>query len=106
MSKLRFYRDDDNAPRAVGNDEESRVLAQLLESDIQDDVVTCRELLERIRVINQADAPLAHTGNSFLLTLTQEAATVGTLSPDSDKEVTLDRDKVVLALKNWLNFIS
>lgn len=106
MSKLRFYRDDDNAPRAVGNDAESRVLAQLLESDIQDDAVTCSELLQRIREIDQADAPLMHTGNSFTITLTQETATIGNLSLDSDKEVTLERDKVVLALKNWLNFIS
>jgi len=106
MSKLRFYRDDDNAPRAVGNDEESRVLAQLLESDIQDDVITCRELLEGIRGANQADAPLVHTGNSFMLTLTQEAATIRNLSLDSDKELTLDGNKVALALENWFKFIS
>ncbi len=106
MSKLRFYRDDDNAPRAVGNDEESRVLAQLLESDIQDDAVTCRELLERIRGVAQADAPLVHTGNSFTITLTRKTATIGNLSLDNNKEVTLDNDKIVLALKNWLNFIS
>jgi len=106
MSKLRFYRDDDNAPRAVGNDEESRVLAQLLESDIQDDVITCRELLEDIRGAAQADAPLVHTGNSFMLTLTQEAATIRNLSLDSDKELTLDGNKVALALENWFKFIS
>ena len=106
MSKLRFYRDDDYAPRAVGNDEESSLLAQLLESDIQDDAVTCRELLQRIRKIDQADAPLVHTGNSFTITLTQETATIGNLSLDSDKKITLERDKVVLALKNWLKYIS
>ncbi len=106
MSKLRFYRDDDNAPRAVGNDEESRVLAQLLESDIQDDAVTCRELLRRIRVAAQTDAPLMHSGNSFTITLTQESATIGNLSLENDKEITLDKDKVVLALENWLNYIS
>jgi len=106
MSKLRFYRDDDHAPRAVGNDEESIALAQLLESDIQDDAVTCRELLERIRGIAQADAPLVHTGNSFTITLTQESATICNLSLDSDKEFTLDSHKVEQALKNWLNFIS
>jgi uncharacterized protein YacL (UPF0231 family) len=106
MSKLRFYRDDDNAPRAVGNDAESRMLAQLLESDIQDDAVTCSELLQRIREIDQADAPLVHTGNSFTITLAQETATIGNLSLENDEEITLDNDKVVLALKNWLNFIS
>ncbi len=106
MSKLRFYRDDDNAPRAVGNDEESSALAQLLESDIQDDAVTCRELLQRIHGASQADAPLVHTGNSFTITLTQESAAIGNLSLDNNKEVTLDNDKIVLALKNWLNFIS
>ena len=106
MSKLRFYRDDDNAPRAVGNDEESSALAQLLESDIQDDAVTCRELLERIRVNDQADAPLVHTGNSFMLTLTQKNATIGTLSLDNDKQFTLDSRTVELELNNWLNFIS
>lgn len=106
MSKLRFYRDDDNAPRAVGNDEESSVLAQLLESDIQDDAVICRELLERIRRVAQSDAPHVHTGNSFTITLTRETATIGNLSLENNKETTLDRDKVVLVLKNWLNFIS
>jgi len=107
MSKLRFYRDDDNAPRAVGNDEKSSILAQLLESDIQDDAATCRELLERIRRVAQVeDASLVHTGNSFTITLTQESATIDNLSLENDKEVTLERDKVVMALKNWLNFIS
>lgn len=106
MSNLRFYRDDDNAPRAVGNDEESSMLAQLLESDIQDDAVTCRELLERIRRIDQEDAPLVHTGNSFTITLTQKAATIGNLSLENDEKVTLERDKVELTLKNWLKFIS
>ena len=106
MSKLRFYRDDDNAPRAVGNDTESSALAQLLESDIQDDAVTCRELLECIRRIDQADAPFVHTGNSLTITLTQQNATIGNLSLEKDKEITLDNDKLVVALKNWLNFIS
>jgi uncharacterized protein YacL (UPF0231 family) len=106
MSKLRFYRDDDNAPRAVGNDEESRLLAQLLESDIQDDAVTCRKLLQRIPGAAQADVPLVHTGNSFTITLTQETATIGNISLDNDKEITLERDKVVLALRNWLKYIS
>ena len=39
MNKLRFYRDREQAPRAEGSDEHSSQLAQLLESDIQDDVV-------------------------------------------------------------------
>ena len=68
MSKLRFYRDDDNAPRAVGNDTESSALAQLLESDIQDDAVTCRELLESIQQTAHTDEPLTHTGNSLTIT--------------------------------------
>jgi hypothetical protein len=106
MSKLRFYRDDDNAPRAVGYDTESSALAQLLESDIQDDDVTCRELLERIHQAAHSDDLLTHTGNSFMLTLKQKNATIGILSLDSDKEITLGREKVVLALKNWLKFIS
>lgn len=106
MSKLRFYRDDDNAPRAVGNDEESSVLAQLLESDIQDDAVTCRELLQRIRGAAKADAPLVHTGNSFTLTVTHKTATIRSISVDNDKEAALDTDQFVLALKNWLKYIS
>ena len=106
MSKLRFYRDDDNAPRAVGNDTLNCALAQLLESDIQDDAVTCRELLQRIHGAVQADAPLVHAGNSFTLTVTPKTATIGSLSVDNDKEVTLDTDQFILALKNWLNYIS
>ena len=106
MSKLRFYRDDDHAPRAVGNDAESNALAQLLESDIQDDAVTCRELLERIHGATRSDIPIVHSGNSFTITLGQESATIGNLSPDSDKLFTLDSRTVEQALKNWLNFIS
>ena len=106
MSKLRFYRDDDNAPRAVGNDTQSCALAQLLESDIQDDAVNCRELLQRIRGAAKADAPLVHTGNSFTLTVTPKTTTIRSLSVENDKEVTLDTDQFVLALKNWLKFIS
>lgn len=106
MSKLRFYRDDDHAPRAVGNDEESRVLAQLLESDIQDDAVTARELLQRIRVVPRSDAAAQHTGNSFTITLTPKSAEIGNLSLESDNKITLDKEKLAQALENWLNFIS
>ena len=106
MSKLRFYRDDDNAPRALGNDEESRVLAQLLESDIQDDAVTCGELLEHIHQAAHTDNPLTHTGNSFTISLTQQSATICSLSVDDDMETTMERDALVIALKSWLRFIS
>ena len=106
MSKLRFYRDDDNAPRAVGNDTLSYALAQLLESDIQDDAVTCRELLQRIHGVVQADAPLVHTGNSFTLTVTPKTTTIRSISVENDKEVALDTDQFILTLKNWLNYIS
>lgn len=106
MSKLRFYRDEDKAPRALGNDEESRVLARVLESDIQDDAVTCRELLQRIHGTTQADAPLVHTGNSFTISWTRQSATICNLPVDNDKKITLDTDTLVIALKNWLSFIS
>ncbi len=106
MSKLRFYRDDDNAPRAVGNDTQSCALAQLLESDIQDDAVTCRELLQRMRGITKTDASLIHTGNSFTLTVTPKTTTIRSLSVENDKEITLDTDQFALALKNWFNYIS
>jgi uncharacterized protein YacL (UPF0231 family) len=106
MSKLRFYRDEDNAPRALGSDEESRVLAQLLESDIQDDTVTCRELLKRIHQTAHTDGPLTHAGNSFTISWTQQSATICNLPVDNDKEITLNTDLLMIALKNWLSFIS
>lgn len=106
MSKLRFYRDDDNAPRAADSDEENSVLARLLESDIQDDAVTCRELLERIRGLSQSDAPIVHTGNSFTITLTRNTAAIRNQSRGDNKKYTLDTSKVEQALESWLNFIS
>lgn len=106
MNKLRFYRDDDNAPRAVGNDDGSSVLAQLLESDIQDDAVTCRELLERVQGITRSDATVRHTGNSFSVTLTRDVATFRNQSRNDEEKYSLDTGKVEQALKNWLDFIT
>ncbi|MEN8213264.1 MAG: YacL family protein [Pseudomonadota bacterium] len=106
MNKLRFYRDEDQAPRAEGSDEESRLLAQLLESDIQDDAVTCRELLDEIRNAAESDGQISHTGNSYTLSLTRDAATVRNQSHESSREYTLDASRLAEALEKWLAFIS
>jgi uncharacterized protein YacL (UPF0231 family) len=106
MNKLRFYRDQEHAPRAVGSDEHSIQLAQLLESDIQDDAVACRELLDSIHQLPQQNGRISRTGNSFNITLTPQRTTLRRLSLETGENYILDTSRVEQALQEWLNFIT
>jgi uncharacterized protein YacL (UPF0231 family) len=106
MNKLRFYRDQEHAPRAEGSDEHSSQLARLLESDIQDDVVACRELLDNIHRLSRENDRISRTGNSFNITLTPRRTTLRNLSLETGENYILDTGRVERALQEWLNFIT
>ena len=103
MSQLKFFRDEDGAPRAIGED--TTTLAQFLESDIQDDTETARTLLKQIKAARQGAAQ-EFCGNGFHLTMDAKQATLQCHATD-DAEPTMLRLKTVKkALKAWLKFIA
>lgn len=105
--QLRFYRDHEDAPRALGLDPGSRVLAHFLESDIQDDATLCRELLSRIARLDAPDSPpVEFIGNSFAATFSPEGAQLGGHSEGNEHSARLDTRQVERAMAEWLAFIS
>ena len=103
MSKLKLFRDEDGAPCATGED--TTVLAQFLESDIQDDDTTARALLKMIKIAQQGEEPQAFCGNTFELTMDQNQATFLCHAMDEDTPTILKLKTVKTAVKEWLKFI-
>ena len=105
MSRLELYRDSDGAPRAKGED--TRPLAQFLESDIQDDIETCEEL---IAVADDPDpdirADYDFVGNSFALSFDGEEVILVCHAVEDAEETRLRRSTVQEALHDWKDFIS
>jgi len=103
---LRFFRDDEGAPRAEGFDDDFRVLALFLESDIQDDRTLCRELLGRMTArASDNDHPVEFVGNSFAANFGADVVTLNSHAEDSGHAAMLEPHQVELALGGWLEFI-
>jgi hypothetical protein len=106
MSDFSFSRDQDGAPRAGAKDPALADLATFLESDIQDNSQTGGELLERIAGRHAGDAPLEFIGNGWILRYTPESASLRCHGAKEDESVRLPPEKVVQALRDWLEFIA
>lgn len=107
QERLRFYRDHEDAPRALGLDPDSQVLAHFLESDIQDDVTLCRELLSRIgRIDSQKESPVEFVGNSFEASFGTDSVELKGHSEGNEHAAALDPEQVERAISGWLEFIS
>jgi len=106
QKQLRFFRDDEGAPRAEGFDADSGVLALFLESDIQDDEGLCRELLGRITArASRNDHPIEFLGNSFAANFGSDLVTLSSHVEGTAHTAMLDPHQVELALSGWLEFI-
>ena len=103
MSTLKLFRYNTGAPRATGED--TTVLAQFLESDIQDDPDAARELLKRIKAARQGEDPQEFCGNSFDLSMDKRQATIHCHAMEDDTPTILKLKTVKKAVKNWLKFI-
>lgn len=104
-----MYRDADGAARAKSVDDHSpmAVLAQFLESDIQDDPDICQDLIDTITEEDTANEdPLEIIGNSFSMMLVGDVIVFECIADEEDEEVySLPRDVVLEELKNWLEFL-
>lgn len=104
MMTIDFYRDDDGAPRARGED--TRPLAQFLESDIQDDVETSEEL---IGILAETDPTIRENydfvGNSFALSFDGDDVVLLCHALEDAEENRLQRSTVLAALQAWKAFI-
>lgn len=103
MSVLKLFRDNDGAPRATGED--TTVLAQFLESDIQDDTEAARDLLKLIKAARQGNDPQEFCGNGFDLSMGKRQATFHCHAMDDDTATTLKLKTVKRAVKDWIKFI-
>ncbi len=104
MMTIDFYRDNDGAPRARGED--TRPLAQFLESDIQDDIETCDELTE---ILTDKDATTRDNydfvGNSFAMSFDGDDVLLLCHALEDAEETRLRRSTVLNALQAWKAFI-
>ncbi len=106
MSDIKFYRDEDGAPRAEAENPHLSALAQFLESDIQDDTEICEELVETVTELpGNSEEPLEVVGNSYSVTFDGETVTFDCLPCESDDIFTLPADTVRAELQRWLEFI-
>ena len=106
MNQLSFYRDDEGAPRARSDSAATEALAAFLESDIQDDVTSCRELLARIEGgLDELADPIEFTGNRHAVTFTSDTVILGSHIDGDDSSAMLDPKQVETALRGWLAFI-
>lgn len=106
MSELSFYRDEDGVPKVRAENANSRVLGNFLESDIQDDIVTCRELVTRIDGgIGENDDAVEFTGNRHAVTFTGDTVIISSHIEGDDSSAMLEPRQVEIALKGWLDFI-
>ncbi len=104
---LKFYRSADGAPRAEGYDEADQVLAGFLESDLQDDAIVARELLERLALPVDADDQVdAFVGNAYAVTVDGETVTLAGNAEGNDRTAMISLDDLRRAVSGWLKFVS
>ncbi len=103
---MQFSRDKDGAPIATGEGKQ-RVLADFLQSDIQDDAIIARELLEMAdEVARGALGRYEFTGNAHELTLRESGATLVESHGGDDRGVEIPLADFRRALSGWLTFIT
>lgn len=103
---LRFFRDHEDTPRALGLDPDFQVLARFLESDIQEDARLCRQLLGRISPVGPDHAPpIEFVGNSFAASFGTDDVILKGNTDGNPYTAVLEPHQVELALKGWLEFI-
>ncbi|MGV6857793.1 MAG: YacL family protein [bacterium] len=106
MSDIKFFRDDDKAPRAEADNPHLAALAQFLESDIQDDPETCTDLITMINDHSaSSEEALEVIGNSYSLTFDGDTVTLDCLACEEDDIFTLPTETVRDSLEKWLAFI-
>ncbi len=98
MSELQFYRDEDGAPRAKGEDVR---LAAFLESDIQDSVEIAEDLLSLLKLPQEAE----FNGNAYSLSIDPKTVCLSNQFDDSIPDRRLSRSDFAHALENWLRFL-
>ncbi len=98
MGDLRFYRDEDGAPRAEGDD--SRVSC-FLETDIQDSVEIARDLLMLLKQPEEAE----FHGNAFSLSIDPKTVRLASHSDDSAADRRLSRSEFAEVLTAWCAFL-
>ncbi|HFD88149.1 MAG TPA: hypothetical protein ENJ35_10810 [Gammaproteobacteria bacterium] len=104
MSKLKLYRDSDDAPRAKGED--TTVLARFLESDIQDDVETCDELIHVLKDYSPEQRKrYDFVGNSFALSFADNEVTLECHALEDANATRLSQETLLEALEEWKAFI-
>ncbi len=109
MSPIEFYRDESGAPRArpaTPDQQEEAMLAQFLESDLQDDDQTCRELLDALsRLEEQGTGHYEFIGNSYALDLDPERIVMACHGDEEGRPVTIDPAELRRVVQDWLGFI-
>lgn len=96
---MKFYRDDNNDPRAEASGEFD-LLASFLECDIQGDKDAGIELLEYLEK-KQGE----RIGNAYCVTFDDQHVHVSVLEGDNDKQ-SYARNHFFQAVEGWIVFIS
>jgi len=102
---LHLYRDNDGEPRAQSSSPRE-LLGRFLESDVQESLHYCRELLAAIDRVEGGELRLwQQTGNAHTLTLHPDSAVIEAEFGDSATPCHLSLSELRDALQEWLNFI-
>ena len=109
MSSLRMYRDADGAARAESANDEPllSILAQFLESDIQDDPELCHDLIDTIKEQPiDSEEQLEILGNSFSMLLVGDVIVFECVADEEDEDTySLSREVVLEELEAWKVFL-
>jgi len=103
--QLQFHWDDDGSPRARGKGH-GRMVAGLLESDLQDSPAAAREVLRALDRVESGHAPSwERTGNAYTLTLSPERATIQDEQAEDAQPQTVPLAALREALSGWVSFL-
>ncbi len=103
---MQFHRDTEGAPIAT-DDNDQAILANFLQSDIQDDLIIGQEVLDMIKLINAGRlGNYEFSGNAHLLSINARQATI-TLADDEKTEAqTFPLETFRRAVNGWLAFLT
>jgi uncharacterized protein YacL (UPF0231 family) len=103
--KLEFHRDSDGAPRARVKGA-GRVVANFLESDLQDSPESAREVLRAIDAVESGREPSwERTGNAHTLTLSPAGASIQDENAESSRPHPLSLAALREAVSGWVSFL-
>ena len=98
MADLHFYRDEDGAPRANGEDTR---LAAFFESDIQDSIEIAEDLLALLQLPQEAE----FNGNAHSLSIDPKTVCLSNQFDESAIDRRLSREDFSAALTSWHHFL-